>query len=100
MKEYHDVLYEVYTIFFIKNCPNYTDEIYVPLETNEVHTRSLYQKLNVPHRKTNVGQKALSCVGPSLWNNLNKTLKTSTSLNTFEHNIKQHYFNELKKKES
>ena len=86
--------------FFAKNCPNYFDEIYVPLETNGVHTRSSYQKLNVPHRKTNVGQKALSYVGPSLWNNLNKTLKTSTSLNTFKHNIKKHYFHELRKKES
>ena len=64
------------------------------------HTRSSNQKLNVRHRKTNVGQKALSYVGPSLWNNLNKTLKTSTSLNTFKHNIKKHYFNELKKRES
>ena len=85
--------------FSTKSCPNYFDEIYVPLETNGVHMRSSYQKLNVPHRKTNVGQKALSYVGPSLWNNLNKMLKTSTSLNTFKHNIKQQ-FNELKKKES
>ena len=84
--------------FSTKSCPNYFDEIYVPLETNGVHTRSSYQKLNVPHRKTNVGQKALSYVGPSLWNNLKKTLKTSTSLNTFKHNIKKH-FNELKKKQ-
>ena len=38
------------------------------------HTGSSYQKLNVPHRKTNVGQKVLSYVGTSLWNNLNKTL--------------------------
>ena len=89
-------IYEVFT----KNCPNYFDEIYVPLEINGVHTRSSYQKLNVPHRKANVGQKALPYVGPSLWNNLNKTLKTSTSLNAFKHNIKQHYFNKLKKKES
>ena len=89
-----------YIQIFTKNFPNYFDEIYVPLETNGVHTRSSYQKLNVPHRKTNVGQKALSYVGPSIWNNLNKTLKTSTSLNAFKHNIKQHYFNELKKKES
>ena len=77
---------------------NYFDEIYVPLETNGAHTRSSYQKLNVPHRKTNAEQKALSYVGPPLWNNLNKTLKTSTSLNTFKHTIKQYYFNELKKK--
>ena len=74
--------------FFTKNCPNYFDEIYVPLEINGIHTRSSYQKLDVPHRKTNVGQKALSYVGPSLWNNLNKTLKTS---NAFKHNIKQHF---------
>ena len=26
--------------FFTKNCPNYFEEIYVPLETNGVHTRS------------------------------------------------------------
>ena len=84
--------------FFTKNCPNYFDEIYVPLETNGVYTHSSYQKLNVPHRKKNFGQKALSYVGPSFWNNLNKTLKTSTSLNAFKYNIKQHYFNELKKK--
>ena len=84
--------------FFAKNCPNYFDEIYVPLETNGVHMRSSYQKLNIPHRKTDVGQKALSYLGPSLWNNLNKTLKASASLNTFKHNIKKHYFNELKKK--
>ena len=70
---------------FTKNCPNYFDEIYVPLKTNGVHKRSSYQKLNVPHQKTNVGQKALSYVGPSHWNNLNKTLKTSTRLNTFKH---------------
>ena len=85
--------------FFAKNCPNYFDEIYVPLETNGVHKRSSYQKSNAPHQKTNVGQKALSYVCPSLWNNLNKTLKTSTSLNTFKHNIKKYYFREWKKKE-
>ena len=74
--------------------------MYVTLEINGIHTCSSYQKLSVPHQKTNVGQKALSYVDPSLWNNLSKTLKTSTSLNTFKHNIKQHYFNEMKKKES
>ena len=67
-------LWSVYK-FFTKNCLNYFDETYVPLEINEVHTHSSYQKLNVPHRKTNVGLKALSYVGPSIWNNLNKRLK-------------------------
>ena len=89
MKEYHKVLYAVYTSF-LRIVPAIL--IYVPLEINGIHMRSSCQKLNVPHWKTNVGQKALSYVGPSFWNNSNKTLKTSTSLNAFKHNIKQHYF--------
>ena len=51
--------------------PNCFDDIYVPLEINGVHTCSSYQKLNVPCRKTNVGQKTVSYAGPSHWNNLN-----------------------------
>ena len=81
-------------------CPNYFDEICVLLETNGVHTRSPYQKLNDPCRYANFGQKALSYVTPIFWNHLNKTLKISTSLNAFKHSIRQHYFNELKEKES
>ena len=83
-----------------KNCPNYFDETYVLFKTIGIHTSSSNQKLNVPHRKTNVGQKGLSYVGHSLWNNLNKTLKNPSSLNIFKRNIKKHYFNKLKKKES
>ena len=52
--------------FFTKNCRNYFDEIFVPLEANRVHTRSSYQKLNAPHRKTNIGEKTLSYIGPLL----------------------------------
>ena len=91
-------MFSMYTSFFIKDFPKYFDEIYVPLEINGIHTCSSYQKLNVPHQKTNVGQKTWSYVGPSFWNNLNKTLKTWINLNAFKHNIKQHFFDELKKK--
>ena len=79
MKEYRNVLYAVY-ISFSKNCPKYFDEIYVPLEIKGIHARPSCQKLK---QKTSVRQKALSYVGPSLWNNLDKTLKTSTSLKCF-----------------
>ena len=57
-------LCSVYKVF-TKNFPNYFGEIYVPLEVKGLHTCSSYQKLNDPHRKANVGQKALSYVGPS-----------------------------------
>ena len=43
--------------FFAKNCPNYFDEIHVPLETNGVHTRSSYQKLNAPYRRQMLEKK-------------------------------------------
>ena len=50
------------------------------------------QCIKIPRRKTNQGLRALSYIGPSLWNNLDKSLKTSVSLNAFKHNIKDHYF--------
>ena len=56
--------------FFSNNCPDYFDEIYFPVETRGVQTRSAHQKLKgalkVPHRKTNIGQKASYHIGPSL----------------------------------
>ena len=48
-------------LYFYLELSNCFDEIYVPLEINRVHTRSSYQKLNVPDRKLNVGQKGISC---------------------------------------
>ena len=86
--------------FFAKTCPDYFDELYFPAENISVSTRFSYQKLKLPRRNTNIGQKALSYIGPSLWNNLNNSLKNSNSLNTFKPNIKNHYFKELKKKET
>ena len=80
-------VYKFFTFFFALTI------LYVPLEINGVHTRPSYQKLNGSHQKTNVGQKSLSYLGPSHWNNLSKTIKTSSSLNAFKHNIKQHYVN-------
>ena len=50
--------------FLAKDCPNYFDEIYVLLEINGIHKGLSYQKLNVPHQKSNVRQNGLSHVGP------------------------------------
>ena len=86
--------------FFAKSCPDYFDELYFPVENNGINTHFSFQKLTLPHRDTNIGQKALSYIGPFLWNNLQNTLKSATGINAFKHSIKNHYFNELKKKES
>ena len=95
----HEKVCSVYK-FFAKSCPDYFDELYIPVENNGINTRFSFQKLTLPRRNTNIGQKALSYIGPFLWNNLQNTLKSATSINTFKHSIKNHYFNELKKKES
>ena len=63
------------------------DEIFSHAECDRIPTRHSYQKLKLPHRKTNQGLRALSYIGPALWNNQGKSLKTSASLKTFKHNI-------------
>ena len=77
--------------FFAQTCPHYFDELFFPGENSGISTRYSYQKLKIPRRKTNIGQKALSYVGPSIWNSLNNSLKSASSLNTFKHNIKEHF---------
>ena len=78
------------------------DEIYVPLETNGIHTRSSYQNLNANCRKKVflLDEKPYLMLVPQFSNNLNKILKPLTGLLAFKHNINQHYFDKLKKKES
>ena len=84
--------------FHAKKAPNYIDEIFSCTECNEISTRSSYQKLKPS--QTNQGLRALSYIGSSLWNNQDKSLKTSASLNAFKHNIKDYYFRKRNKKES
>ena len=45
--------------FLTKNCPNYFDETYVPLEINGVHTRSSYQKIVCSSSKNKCWAKSL-----------------------------------------
>ena len=72
--------------------PEYMDEVFFKVECNRIPTRYSYQKLKLPHRKTNQGLRALSYIGPFLWNKLSNSLKMSASLNTFKHNLKNQYF--------
>ena len=57
------------------------------------------KSLELPHRKTNQGLRALLYIGTSLWNKLDKSLKISVSLNAFKHNLKDYYFKKGNKKE-
>ena len=56
-------------------------------ECNRIPTRYSYQKLKLPHCKTNQ-----SLIGPLFWNNQDNFWETSASSNAFKHNIKDYYF--------
>ena len=49
--------------FHAKKAPDYMDETFYHAKCNEIHTRYSYQKLKLPHRKTNQGLRALSYIG-------------------------------------
>ena len=50
---------------------------------NNIQTRESFKKLKFPFRITNAGQMALSCIC--------QTILTKTFVNTFKHNLKEHY---------
>ena len=78
--------------FHTNDAPEYMNEIFCKAEYNGIPTRFSYKKLKLPYRKTNQGLRALSYIGPSLWNNLDNAMKESISVNAFKHNIKKYYF--------
>ena len=76
--------------------PQYTAEIFH--SSSSVHnTRRATQKLDLPFRKSCIGEKTLSYIGPKTWNNLPAQIKLSKSVNTFKHNIKKSFFDDLQK---
>ena len=48
--------------------------------------------------KTVQGQNSLSYIGPSVWNKLSENIKSCNNVNTFKHNVKKYFFNEIKRK--
>ena len=83
--------------FFNQMSPQYTAEIFHP--SSSVHnTRRATQKLDLPFRKSCIGQKTLSYIGPKTWNNLPAQIKLSKNVNTFKHDIKKSFFDDLQKR--
>ena len=82
------------TITFNKNCPFYLSEMLEFALHCRINARNSFAKLKHPFCKTNTGQRTLSCIGPSLWNNLPETIKKRNNLNTFKHKVKSLYLNQ------
>ena len=76
-------------------CPNYLHEIFQTAPENNIQTSGSFLKLKCPFHKTNAGQIVLSYIGPTIWNKTPDLLKRTNNLNTFKHNLKEHYLKEL-----
>ena len=82
--------------YFTKQCPSYLNEVFELACPNNLRTKNSCRKLICPFRKTNMGQNALSFIGPSIWNRTLEVLKKTNSINTFKHNLKKYYLTQLK----
>ena len=79
-------------MFHANNAPGHMNEIFSHRECDGIPTGCSYRKLKLPHHVINQSLRSLSYIETSLWNNLNKSLKTSASVNAFKHNLKDFYF--------
>ena len=79
-----------------KACPYYMKEVFEYASQGRISSRNNYAKLKVPFRKTTMGQKSLSYIGPSVWNKLPSLMKRNISLNKFKHDAKKHYLRKLR----
>ena len=80
-------------------CPNYLNEDFQTAPENNIQTIG-FLKLKCPFRKTKVGQMALPYIGLTIWSKTPDMLKRTNNLNTFKHNLKEHYLKELKNSNS
>ena len=71
------------------------NEVFRPAENMRINTRNSILKLNHPFRKTSIGQRGLSYIGPAIWNRIPEIIKETRSLNTFKHKMKYYYLNDL-----
>ena len=71
------------------------NEVIRPAEGITINKRNSYLKLNHRFRKTSAGQNGLFYTGHAIWNRISEILKKTENLNTFKHNMKNYFLNDL-----
>ena len=61
--------------FYNNQCPDYFNDVFCPVDTNEVATCCCNKKLKLPFRTSKLGMQNLQYVGPSTWKNSPITLR-------------------------
>ena len=75
--------------FFNDTSLYYLNEIFEFALYYRVRTRNNFSKLKNLFRKSNMGQKIISYIGPSIQKSLPGSIKKANILNTFKHNVKK-----------
>ena len=81
--------------FFSEISSQYLSEIFHPSHSR-YDARMATRRLDLGFRRSCLGQKAISYLGPKTWNNLPAEIKLRRCVNTFKHDIKKLFFDELK----
>ena len=84
--------------FFNNMSPAYTSGLYQPFNHGH-NTRRSNCRLQLPHRNISYGHKALSFLGPNVWNNLPDKIKLSFLISCLNVLIFELFFKELQKKD-
>jgi len=77
---------------FSTNVPQYPDsQIYYHQPVRSLHSSDQHYLLSTPFT-TNFGFRSFSSVAPVTWNSIPLEIHSSSTANTFERNLKTHYF--------
>ena len=76
-------------------CLCYLNEVFEFVPEGNISLRNTFLTPKRPIQNTNISQKTLSFIGPLFWNQIPETLKKTDNLNTFKHNLKKHFFNQM-----
>ena len=89
------VLFTATTMFKLWNqlTPSYFEDIFKP-SFNKYYTRS-QMALDIPLRKTTIGQKSIPFLGPKVSPKTNNSLKAVKTTTTFTHALKKHVLENL-----
>ena len=79
--------------FWNQLIPSYFQDIFTPT-FNKHNTRS-QMALDIPLRKTTIGQNIISFLGPKVWSKTNSSLKAVKTTTTFTHTLKKHVLENL-----
>ena len=75
----------------IKFDPMCMDEMFISADQCKIKTRSSSYKLVLSNCNRESGHRAISSLGPKLWNKLPIDTKLSKNPNSFKHKVKMHF---------